>query len=214
SILSKEHLALAQASHTIQAYGFADALVDQKALVEALGRLLGRGGRALLERVVAGSLRFRLLRGRPSHEKIYLLSGPAGCRVVTGSANLSLAAFEGRQHEVYVAFDGEPAWTLFEGHYQRDWKDSVPVEPDALVTEQPNGERVARDTPLALEEIPIVQVLNAGVALVDQPARSMPAGFAGDALRTAAALGAELKDLARIIRDVIGNIPNHPCSTT
>jgi hypothetical protein len=58
-ILSKEHLALAQASQTIQAFGFADALVDQKALVET---------------------------GRPSHEKLYPLSGLAGQRVVTGSA--------------------------------------------------------------------------------------------------------------------------------
>jgi hypothetical protein len=112
AILSREHLALLQASQTVQAYGFAEALADQKALVEALSRLLGRGGRVLLERVAGGTLRFRLLRGRPSHEKLYLLSGPAGYRVVTGSANLSLAAFEGRQQEIYVAFDGEPAWTL------------------------------------------------------------------------------------------------------
>ena len=42
SILSKEHLALAQASQTIHSYGFGDALIDQKALVEALSRLLGR----------------------------------------------------------------------------------------------------------------------------------------------------------------------------
>src|SRR3954452_13588296 len=48
SILSKEHLALAQASQTIAAYGFADALIDQKALVESLSRLLGRAGRQLL----------------------------------------------------------------------------------------------------------------------------------------------------------------------
>ena len=66
SMLSREHLALAQASQTIQAYGFADALVDQKALVEALARLLGRTGQRLLERVADGTLRFRLLRGRPS----------------------------------------------------------------------------------------------------------------------------------------------------
>src|ERR1700730_17189182 len=64
SILSKEHLALAQASQTVSAYGFADALADHKALTEALARLLGRGGRTLL-----AQLRFRLLRGRPSHEK-------------------------------------------------------------------------------------------------------------------------------------------------
>src|ERR1044071_3000854 len=39
SILSKEHLALAQASQTVAAYGFADALIDHKALVESLSRL-------------------------------------------------------------------------------------------------------------------------------------------------------------------------------
>jgi hypothetical protein len=195
SILSREHLALAQASQTIQAYGFADALIDQKALVEALARLLGRTGQRLLERVAAGSLRFRLLRGRPSHEKLYLLSGPAGRRVITGSANLSLAAFEGRQHEVYVAFDGEPAWAVFDGYYQRDWRDSVPVEADALVVQRADGARVARDTALALEEVPIVRVLKAGVALVDEAPRPVPPGFTTDQLRTAAALGAELKDL-------------------
>ena len=144
-ILSREHLALAQASQAIQAYGFADALVDHKVLVETLARLLGRSGARLLDRVADGTLRFRLLRGRPSHEKLYLLSGPSGHRVVTGSANLSLAAFEGRQHEVYVAFDGEPAWRLFDGYYQRDWRDSIPVEPDALVTQRPDGARAARD---------------------------------------------------------------------
>jgi hypothetical protein len=195
-ILSKEQVALAQASHTVQAYGFADALVDQKALTEALSRLLGRSGRTLLDRVVAGTLRFRLLRGRPSHEKLYLLSGSNGRRVITGSANLSMAAFEGRQQEVHVAFDGEAAWTVFDTYYERDWKDSVPVEANALVTERLGGERVARETPLALEEVPIVRVLNAGVALVDPPARAVPSGFAGDALRAAATLGAELKDLA------------------
>src|SRR4051812_22805090 len=51
SILSKEHLALAQASQTVAAYGFADALIDHKALVEALSRLLGLAGRELLDRV-------------------------------------------------------------------------------------------------------------------------------------------------------------------
>ncbi|MGH7068691.1 MAG: hypothetical protein ACREFO_01580 [Acetobacteraceae bacterium] len=196
AILSKEHLALTQASQVIQAYGFADALVDQKVLVEALSQLLGRTGQRLLERVVAGTLRFRLLRGRPSHEKLYLLSGPAGQRVLTGSANLSLAAFAGRQHEIHIAFDGAAAWSVFDAYYQRDWRDSVPVEADALVITQSGGELTARDQALPLEEVPIVRVLSAGLALVDQPPRPVPAGFAPDTLRQAAALGAELKDLA------------------
>jgi hypothetical protein len=196
SILSKEHLALAQASQTVAAYGFADALIDHKTLVESLSRLLGRAGRELLDRVVAGSLRFRLLRGRPSHEKLYLLSGPSGSRVLTGSANLGRAAFEGWQHEILIAFDGEPAWRLFDSYYQRDWKDSVPVEPDALVAIGAGGAPIPREDPLQLDEVPIVRVLSAGVALIDQPPRPAPAGFAAEALRQAAALGAELKDLA------------------
>jgi hypothetical protein len=53
----------------------------------------------------------------------------------------------------------------------------------------------ARGT-LALDEVPIVRVLNAGIALVDQPPRPMPAGFDADALRLAASIGSELKDLA------------------
>jgi hypothetical protein len=195
-ILSKEHLAPAQASQTVQTYGFVDALADQKALVEALSRLLGRSGKALLDRVVAGTLRFRLLRGRPSHEKLYLLSGPAGRRVLTGAANLRLAAFEGRQHEVHIAFDGDAAWQLFDGYYQRDCKDRVPVEPDALVVRPSDGAPAPRDAPLTLQEVPIVRVLNSGVALMDQPPRPVPAGLATDALRQAAVIGAELKDLA------------------
>ena len=195
AILSKEHLALAQASQTVNAYGFADALSDQKALVEALSRFLGRSGARLLDRVATGTLRFRLLRGRPSHEKLYILSGPAGYRVLTGSANLSFAAFEGRQHEVHVAFDGETAWQLFRTYYERDWKDSVPVEPDALIAVHPDGTAAARETPLSLDEIPIVRALNAGLVVMDEAPRSMPAGFTADALRQAAVIGAELKDL-------------------
>src|SRR6516165_3575419 len=124
---------------------------DHKALVEALARLLGRAGKHLLARVAAGSLRFRLLRGRPSHEKLYLLSGPSGSRVLTGSANLGRAAFEGWQHEILIVFDDKPAWRLFEGYYQRDWKDSVPIAPESLVVAEADGGLAARDVPLPLE---------------------------------------------------------------
>ena len=194
-ILSKEHLVLAHASQTVQGYGFADALADQKALVEALARLLGRAGEALLDRVADGSLRFRLLRGKPSHEKLYLLSGNQGLRVVTGSANLSLAAFEGRQHEIIVTFNGQSAWDAFTSYYDRDSQESLPIEPDALIIARPDGSQAAREAPLLFEEVPIVRMLKAGVALMDDAPRPIPAGFAADALRAAAALGAELKDL-------------------
>ena len=69
SILSKEHLALAQASQTVQSYGFGVRRPWWKhcpasSAVPAANRWNG------------SSLAFRLLRGRPSHEKLYLLTGP------------------------------------------------------------------------------------------------------------------------------------------
>ena len=108
SILSKEHLALTQASQTIQSYGFGDALIDQKALVEALSRFLGHAGSKLLERVVAGTLRFRLLRGRPSHEKLYLIQTRR--RRSYGSAARPVAAVRQTpsSRQVRLAPDHEP----------------------------------------------------------------------------------------------------------
>ena len=97
---------------------------------------------------------------------------------------------------MHVLFDGDAAWATFDAYYTRDWKDSVPVETDALVAQALDGQRTAREAPLTLPEVPIVRVLNAGVTLVDPPAYRMPPGFAADALRSAAVLGAELKDLA------------------
>jgi hypothetical protein len=85
---------------------------------------------------------------------------------------------------------------VFDSYYQRDWKDSVPVEADALVVQSADAATAARETPLALEEVPIVRVLKAGVVLTDEAPRPVPTGFAPDALRAAARLGAELRDLA------------------
>ena len=74
-ILSREHAALEQASHIARGYTFVDAIADQKAFLEKLGSELGKSGRALLPRVANQTLRFRLLRKMPSHEKLYLLAG-------------------------------------------------------------------------------------------------------------------------------------------
>ena len=60
-------------------------------------------------------MRFRLLRKMPSHEKLYLLASDSSYRVITGSANLSLAALSGRHKEVFIVFDGETAYRAFEG---------------------------------------------------------------------------------------------------
>lgn len=194
SILPREHLTLLQASQTVQSYGFADALADQKAA----------GGGAVpparpQRSHSAGPLDRRnaaLSAAAPVTRSSTCSVRPRRDRVITGSANLSIAAFEGREHEITVALDGEPAWRMFDSYYQRDWQESVPVEPDALLSVKPDGEPASRDRPLALEEVPIVRVLKAGLALVDEAPRRAPAGFAAEVLRCAAALGAELKDCA------------------
>src|SRR5260370_283762 len=109
-ILSREHAALEQASNIARGYTFVDAVTDQKAFLERLAAEMGKSARALLPRVANGTLRFRLLRKMPSHEKLYLLAGEGRYRVITGSANLSLAALCGRHKELYVVFEGEESY--------------------------------------------------------------------------------------------------------
>ena len=195
-ILSKAHVALAQASQVIEAYGFVDALADHKALSEGLGRYLGEHGQKLLGRVLDGSLRFRLLRKRPSHEKLYLLSGETGSRVITGSANLGARGFDSRQQEVYVAFDGEEAWSTFHNYYQRDWAESAPIDADLIVTRTPGGELLGRTTSIDLQDVPIARILKAGVVIQEEAARSVSGDFSTDALREAEKIGSELRELS------------------
>ena len=119
-VLSRELAALEQAT-TATGYRFTDALADQKAFIERFVRpALSRRGERLLERVQDGSLRFRLLRETPSHAKLYLLAGDERFRVIAGSANLSLAAFSGRQRETFFVADGEADYRRFLGRLRRE----------------------------------------------------------------------------------------------
>ncbi|MDQ6699819.1 MAG: phospholipase D family protein [Acidobacteriota bacterium] len=196
SMLSKEQLALAQASQVVETYGFLDALADHKALTEGLARYLGAYGQALLGRVLDGSLRFRLLRKRPSHEKLYLLSGETGSRVITGSANLSARAFDSQQQELFVSFEGEEAWSTFHRYYQRDWSESAPIDADLIVTKTPEGRVAARTAPLEMHDVPIARVLKAGVVILEEAPRSLPGDFSADSLREAQRIGTELRELS------------------
>jgi len=106
-ILSREHAALEQSSHIARGYTFVDALAEEKAFLESLAAELGKSARGLLPRSADGTLRFRLLRKMPSHEKLYLLASDSSYRVITGSANLRLGALSGRHKEVFIVFDGQ-----------------------------------------------------------------------------------------------------------
>ncbi len=90
------------AEHTLNR--MADILALQKIVSEstraAIIGLKDERHARILEKIASGQARFLVLREGISHSKIYLLSNPDGeKRVIVGSANLSEAAFQGRQSE-------------------------------------------------------------------------------------------------------------------
>jgi len=195
-ILSREHAALEQVSHIAEGYTFVDAVADQKAFIERLAAYLGKSARRLLPRVIDGTLRFQVLRKMPSHEKLYLLSGENRFRVVTGSANLSVAALSGWQKEVYVAFDGENAYREFESFYKRDLGVAAPIKPEYLVVPASNGAPPEpRTAPVPLNEVPCVQVLSSGVTILEERPKLPSTGLTSEALRAATLEGARLRGL-------------------
>jgi len=68
----------------------------------------------------AGKIRLYVVQGMISHEKLFLLEGEAGTRVISGSANFHEKAFSGNQNESFICFDNDPAaWDFFTQKYER-----------------------------------------------------------------------------------------------
>jgi hypothetical protein len=193
-ILSREHAALEQASSVAQGYTFVDAVADQKAFLERLAVELGKSARGLLPRVADGTVRFRLLRKMPSHEKLYLLAGREKFRVITGSANLSLVALTGRQREVYIVFDGEEAYSCFADYYARDAGEASPVPADHLVVPSVDGVQ-PRTAPIPVTEVPCVQMLAGGVAIVEERPKLPSSSLTAEALKLAGIEGVRLRGI-------------------
>ncbi len=73
-----------------------------------------------------GKLKFYVSLDEKSHEKIFLLSSREGrFRVVTGSANMSGAAFNGHQREIIVYMDGKEVFDTFMKQYESFREDST-----------------------------------------------------------------------------------------
>ena len=198
-VLSRELGALEQAT-TAAGYRFTDALADQKAFIERCVRpALSQRGERLLARVQDGSLRFRLLRGAPSHAKLYLLAADDRFRAVAGSANLSFAAFTGRQRETFFVADGEADYLRFLDAYLDNEAHSDPVAADLLVVTASDGMAGRLDVPadpVAIQEVPCFRFLEAQGAIVETPRPPVLPDLSAAALRAASALGAELQQIA------------------
>lgn len=79
-------------------------LYYQHLLVEDLKQRV-KGNQFLRDRIDAGMLRLFVVSQMISHEKLFLLEGDAGQRVITGSANFSELAFSGNQNESFICLD-------------------------------------------------------------------------------------------------------------
>lgn len=116
----------------------ANPLVVQQAIDDLLTfQFLGVGGSKdpvsakLLEYQAAGRLRLMAMAPGVVHSKLYLMEGPAGRRVMAGSANLSRQALSGRQGEVLYVHDNHPyVWQLIERKYEaiRDLAEKAPLK--------------------------------------------------------------------------------------
>ena len=73
----------------------------------------------IAQRIESGQLQFRLISGHLSHAKIFLLSdGPDGDRcALLGSANFSVNALVGDQHEIILRIRNEFGWNVCEEQY-------------------------------------------------------------------------------------------------
>src|SRR5215207_8720732 len=86
-----------------------------KELIEAT-----RGKNHIKEKIESGAVKLYVVQEIISHEKLFLLEGGRGTRVITGSANFSDRAFSGTQNESYICFDDDPAaWEHFNAAYER-----------------------------------------------------------------------------------------------
>jgi hypothetical protein len=120
-------------------------------------------------------------RGTPIHSKFYLLKGDKGSRVMIGSANFSHRAFEGKQFEELLVFDGPEMVALFEKRFRDLYAQTVDYIPERIketvIAEQPilllnNPElltqimtdeiAVSKDTLHVTEEV-MEEILNASI---------------------------------------------------
>jgi hypothetical protein len=118
----------------------------------------------LLSRIDDGTLRLLVARGQISHEKLYLLSSADGRRrVVMGSANMSHAAFGGKQRENICYIDGDKAY---------DWYYGVFCELRANSADDTSAQAFAiADDGEHLEELPIAQTVRLNKVLVIEQQR-------------------------------------------
>ena len=140
-------------------YSLQEIMAYQCKLVDRMRETASKMKVDLMSRVEDNTLHFFVAREKLSHEKIYLLSASDGRkRVVMGSANMSYAAFGGRQRENICYIDGSSAYDWYLNSYnefRNECTDQILKETLAIADD---GEHI--------EEIPIARTVRAKKALM------------------------------------------------
>ena len=151
----------------IISYSLQEIMAYQCKMIERMRETASRRKLDLVSRIEQGTLCFYVARSILSHEKIYLLSSRDGQRkrVIMGSANMSFAAFGGRQRENICYMEGDRAY---------DWYWNCYCELKEKSTDQ-----IAREAFLFaddgdhVEELPIAKTVKIQKALVLQPVENV-----------------------------------------
>lgn len=143
----------------VLSYSLQEIMAYQCKLVDRMRETASKMKIDLMSRVEDNTLHFFVAREKLSHEKIYLLSASDGRkRVVMGSANMSYAAFGGRQRENICYIDGSSAYDWYLNSYN-EFRDEC--------TDQIFKETLAiADDGEHIEEIPIARTVRAKKALM------------------------------------------------
>ena len=143
-------------------YSLQEIMAYQCKTIERLRESASKRKIDLVARIEKGTLRFFVARNVLSHEKIYLLSAEDGRkRVVMGSANMSFAAFGGKQREniSYIAGDKACDW-YWDCYCQLKEESTDEVAQESLL---------CADDAENLEQLPIARTIQVKKALVLQP---------------------------------------------
>ena len=146
-------------SEDVLSYSLQEIMAFQCKMIDRMRETASKMKVDLISRVENNTLHFFIAREKLSHEKIYLLSSSDGRkRVVMGSANMSFAAFGGKQRENICYIDGSSAYDWYLNSYN-EFRDEC--------TDQVFKETLAiADDGEHIEEIPIARTIRAKKALM------------------------------------------------
>ena len=116
-------------------------------------------------------------------------------RVITGSANLSLAALSVVIRK-FTSYSMARRPIALDEYYGRDAGEAAPVLADCLIVPANDGEDPKpRTAPIPVSEVPCVQMLAGGIAIVEERPKAQATGLTAEALKAASAEGARLRGL-------------------